>query len=162
MKTWFLHPLRVRYQETDQMGVVYHVNYLNWFEIGRTEWVRHAGFNYKDMEARGLLLPIVDVQASFREPAFYDDWITICTRVAEITPVRVKFESRIVGGNVAESMGYRYVGEEPPGETLVHGGTNHIWVNREWKPVRLEREAPEWFEKLSALANGNRVFLTFT
>jgi acyl-CoA thioester hydrolase len=153
MKTWFLHPLRVRYQETDQMGVVYHVNYLNWFEIGRTEWVRHAGIDYKEMEAHGLLLPVLDVQASFRKPAFYDDWITVCTRVSEMTSVRVRFESRVVSGNMTEIEGGRYEGEEPPGVLLVRGGTNHTWVNRDWKPVRLEREAPDWYEKLNALVN---------
>lgn len=153
MKTWFLHPLRVRYQETDQMGVVYHANYLNWFEIGRTECVRHAGIAYKDMEARGLLLPVLDVEASFRKPAFYDDWITVCTGVPEMTSVRVRFESRVVSGNLSETEGNRCEGEEPPGVLLVRGSTNHMWVNRDWKPVRLEREAPEWYEKLTALVS---------
>ncbi|KIL35557.1 thioesterase [Cohnella kolymensis] len=153
MRTWFLHPLRVRYQETDQMGVVYHVNYLNWFEIGRTEWVRHAGIAYKDMEARGMLLPVLDVEASFRKPALYDDWITVCTHVPQMTSVRVRFESRVMSGNLTETEGDRYKGEEPPGVLLVRGGTNHMWVSRDWKPVRLEREAPEWYEKLAALVN---------
>lgn len=54
--TWVLHPLRVRYQETDQMGVVFHGNYVTWFEIGRTEWIRNAGYDYKTIEEQGLLL----------------------------------------------------------------------------------------------------------
>jgi len=150
--TWFLHPLRVRYQETDQMGVVYHVNYLNWFEIGRTEWVRQAGIDYKEMEARGLLLPVTDVEASFKQPAKYDDWITVCTRVAEMTSVRVRFDSRVLGGNLTESVGHQYVGDEPPGILLVQGGTRHVWVNKEWKPVRFAREAPDWYDKMVRLA----------
>jgi len=134
------------------MGVVYHVNYLNWFEIGRTEWVRQAGIDYKEMEARGLLLPVTDVEASFKQPAKYDDWITVCTRVAEMTSVRVRFDSRVLGGNLTESVGHQYVGDEPPGILLVQGGTRHVWVNKEWKPVRFAREAPDWYDKMVRLA----------
>jgi acyl-CoA thioester hydrolase len=148
---WFLHPLRVRYQETDQMGVVYHANYLNWFEIGRTEWVRQAGISYKEMETRGLLLPVTDVEASFKQPALYDDWVTICTQVVEMSSVRVRFESRVLSGIATETLGDSYEGEEPPGLLLVRGGTRHVWVNKEWKPVRLAREAPEWYERMVRL-----------
>ncbi|MFC4304799.1 acyl-CoA thioesterase [Cohnella boryungensis] len=151
MGKWFLHPLRVRYQETDQMGVVYHANYLNWFEIGRTEWVRRAGIAYRDMESRGLLLPVTDVQASFKQPALYDEWVTVCTHVAEMSSVRVRFESRILSGNAAETLGDSYDGEEPPGTLLVSGTTRHVWVNREWRPVRFAREAPEWYDKMIKL-----------
>ncbi|TFE27827.1 acyl-CoA thioesterase [Cohnella luojiensis] len=151
MATWFLHPLRVRYQETDQMGVVYHANYLNWFEIGRTEWVRQAGIAYKEVEARGLLLPVTDVEASFKQPALYDDWITVCTRVAEMTSIRVRFESRIVSGDMSASHGIRYEGEDPPGLLLVQGGTSHVWVNKEWKPVRFAREAPDLYQRMMGL-----------
>jgi len=151
MGHWFLHPLRVRYQETDQMGVVYHANYLNWFEIGRTEWVRQAGIAYKDMEARGLLLPVTDVEASFKQPASYDEWVTVCTRVAEMTSVRVRFESRVIGGDLTERFGSSFAGEEPPGTVLVQGGTRHVWVNKEWKPVRFAKEAPDWYDKMLKL-----------
>ncbi|MFD0673439.1 acyl-CoA thioesterase [Cohnella sp. GCM10027633] len=151
MNKWYLHPLRVRYQETDQMGVVYHVNYLNWFEIGRTEWVRHAGIAYKEMEAKGLLLPVTDIEASFRQPAKYDEWITVCTRVAEMSAIRVRFESRIVSGDLSEAYGAYCEGDEPPGDALVTGGTRHVWVNKEWKPVRFDREAPEWYRAMLAL-----------
>lgn len=151
MKPWLLFPLRVRYQETDQMGVVYHVNYLNWFEIGRTEWVRQAGISYRDMEARGLMLPVTDVEASFKQPALYDDWITICTQVVEMSAIRVRFESRIMSGDLSATFGQRYVGEEPQGTLLVRGSTRHVWVNKEWKPVRFDREAPELYMQLIKL-----------
>jgi acyl-CoA thioester hydrolase len=153
MTMWFLHPLRVRYQETDQMGVVYHANYLNWFEIGRTEWVRQAGINYKEMEARGLLLPVTDVEASFKQPALYDDWITVCTRLAEMTSIRVRFESRIMSGDLTERFGTGYAGDEPLGLLLVKGGTRHVWVNREWRPIRFAREAPDWYDQMIKLMN---------
>lgn len=151
MKIWYLHPLRVRYQETDQMGVVYHTNYLNWFEIGRTEWVRQAGITYREMENRGLLLPVTDVEASFKQPALYDEWITVCTHVAEMTSIRVHFESRIMSGDLTEALGRSFQGEEPPGDLLVRGCTRHVWVNKDWKPIRFAREAPEWYEQMLKL-----------
>ncbi|RED56586.1 acyl-CoA thioesterase [Cohnella lupini] len=153
MGIWMLHPLRVRYQETDQMGVVYHANYLNWFEIGRTEWVRQAGIAYKEMENSGLLLPVTDVEASFKQPAVYDDWVTVCTRMAEMSSVRVRFESRVVSGDITGGLGERYEGDEPPGLLLVRGGTRHVWVNKDWKPVRFAREAQDWYDRMIRLAD---------
>jgi acyl-CoA thioester hydrolase len=152
MATWFLHPLRVRYQETDQMGVVYHANYLNWFEIGRTEWVRQTGIFYKEMEARGLLLPLTELEVKFKQPALYDEWITVCTRMAELSAIRVRFESRIIATDITQTYGSRFEGDEPPGKLLVEGVTRHVWVNREWKPVRFDREAPEWYRAMKGLA----------
>lgn len=133
------------------MGVVYHVNYLNWFEIGRTEWVRQAGIAYKDMEAKGLLLPVMEIEASFRQPARYDEWITVCTSVAELSPVRVRFRSVIVSGDQTAAHGPSHEGDEPPGDVLVTGGTSHAWVNRDWKLTRFDREAPEWYRSMKAL-----------
>lgn len=155
MKTWFLHPLRVRYQETDQMKVVYHANYLNWFEIGRTEWVRSAGLQYRELEAMGLLLPVTHLEASFLQPAQYDDWVTVCTHLAEMSALRVSFQSRIVSGDLTASRGPSLQGDEPPGTMLVKGGTRHVWVNAAWKPIRLDREAPELYAKLKALAQAS-------
>jgi acyl-CoA thioester hydrolase len=154
MKTWYLHTLRVRYQETDQMKVVYHANYLNWFEIGRTEWVREAGITYRDMEEQGLLLPVTHLEVSFLQPAHYDDWITICTHMAEMSPLRVRFQSRIVIGDLSADHGPTLWSEEPPGEKLVEGSTRHVWVNAAWKPVRLDREAPAFYEKMKQWARG--------
>ncbi len=151
MRTWFLHPIRVRYQETDQMRVVYHANYLNWFEIGRTEWVRHAGISYREMEHKGLLLPVTQMEASFLQPAFYDDWVTVCTRLAELTPLRLRFQSRVVRGDLTADRGLSLEADEPPGELLVQGSTHHVWVGPAWKPVRLDREAPAIYGKIKAL-----------
>jgi acyl-CoA thioester hydrolase len=154
MSKWFLHVLRVRYQETDQMRVVYHANYLNWFEIGRTEWVRHAGIDYKSLEEAGLLLPLTHVEAEFVQPARYDDWVTICTRVSEMNALRLTFQSRIVLGDlVSAGKCPALVADEPPGTVLVRGSTRHVWVNKDFKPVRLDREAPEAYNKIRKLFN---------
>lgn len=147
--SWFLHPLRVRYQETDQMAVVFHGNYVTWFEIGRTEWIRNAGYDYKAIEERGLLLPVVDLQCRYVLPARYDDTVLVCTRVSEFSPVRVSFESqirRVISSDfhASELAG----GEELPGELLVEGGTRHVWVNLQWQPARINKVMPELYELL--------------
>ena len=73
--------LRVRYAETDRMGVVYYANYLVWFEVGRTEWLRQAGWSYSDMERdAGVLLPVIEVQCEYRQPARYDDEVDVDAR----------------------------------------------------------------------------------
>jgi acyl-CoA thioester hydrolase len=146
---WSSHPLRVRYQETDQMGVVYHANYLNWFEIGRTEWIRARGMTYEDLEKQGLLLPLTDVEMKFRLPARYDDQITIYTKMIEYSNFRIRFASEIrrnpqqtdptpLGMDQSLSI-------EPNGELLVSGETNHVWVNRAWRAVRIDKAAPDLY-----------------
>ena len=84
--------VRVRYAETDRMGVVYYANYLVWFEVGRTEWLREAGWNYRAMERDGISLPVIEAHCEYRLPARYDDEIEIRTRATLLTPVRVRFD----------------------------------------------------------------------
>ncbi|OYW17945.1 MAG: thioesterase [Sphingobacteriales bacterium 12-47-4] len=83
--------IRVRYAETDQMGVVYHSNYFPYFESARAEAIRELGFTYADMEKEGVIMPIIDVHARFFRPALYDDLITIRTTLKEL-PVHHKIE----------------------------------------------------------------------
>ncbi|MBL7751859.1 MAG: acyl-CoA thioesterase [Chitinophagaceae bacterium] len=83
--------IRVRYAETDQMGVVYHSNYFPYFESARAEAIRELGFTYADMEKEGVIMPIIDVHARFIRPALYDDLLTIRTTLKEL-PVHHKIE----------------------------------------------------------------------
>jgi acyl-CoA thioester hydrolase len=76
--------IRVRYADTDQMNIVYHGNYVQYFEVGRTESIRHLGFTYKDMEAMGVIMPVVEWHAKFVRPAHYDDLLTIKTMLKEL------------------------------------------------------------------------------
>lgn len=76
--------IRVRYADTDQMNMVYHGNYVQYFEVGRTESIRHLGFTYKDMEAMGVIMPVVEWHAKFIRPAHYDDLLTIKTILKEL------------------------------------------------------------------------------
>lgn len=125
---------RVRYAETDQMGVVYHANYLNWFEIGRTSLIRELGFSYRQLEEKGVLLPVTDASLSFKAPARYDDLIEVRTAIDELTPLRLNFRYEIVKVE-DESL-------------LVFGQTNHVFTSRDFKPLRLARSFPDVYQIL--------------
>src|SRR5579859_2932162 len=88
--------IRVRYAETDQMNVVYHGNYAQYFEVGRVEAIRQLGLSYKDMEATGTIMPVVEWTAKFLRPAHYDDLLTIRTTLKEL-PVdhKVEFQQEV-------------------------------------------------------------------
>jgi acyl-CoA thioester hydrolase len=87
--------VRVRYSETDQMGVVYHGNYIPYFEIGRVEWLRNQGVSYKIMEESGIALPIVSMNINYKKPARYDELLTVTTSFKSQTSVKVEFECEI-------------------------------------------------------------------
>lgn len=84
--------VRVRYSETDQMGVVYHGNYAQFFEIGRTEWLRSLGVTYKDMEIKGIMLPVISLQCNYIKSALYDDVLTIDTIIKKKPMVKIEFD----------------------------------------------------------------------
>ena len=86
---------RVRYSETDQMGVVYHGNYAQFFEMGRTEWLRSLGITYKDMEMNGIILPVVSLNLNFIKSALYDDILTIHTFLKKEPMVKIEFNYEI-------------------------------------------------------------------
>ena len=87
--------VRVRYSETDQMGVVYHGNYIPYFEIGRVEWLRNKGVSYKIMEESGVALPIVSMTLNYKKPARYDELLTVTTAFKSQTSVKVEFDCEI-------------------------------------------------------------------
>ncbi len=86
-----LTQIRVRYGETDQMGVVYYGNYAQYLEQGRTEWLRALGFSYKWMEANEVQLPVVHFSIDYKQPAFYDDLLTVKTTLKQIPSVKIEF-----------------------------------------------------------------------
>src|SRR6202049_2164303 len=116
--------LRVRYAETDQMGVVYHANYFVWFEIGRVELLRQLGFSYRDMEAKdGCGIAVIDARCRYKAPARYDDEVIVRTRLKYIRESVVQFEYELVRAN--------------DGTLLAEGDTTHIVVDLEMKKVSL-------------------------
>jgi acyl-CoA thioester hydrolase len=90
MVTQYDHPLRVRYCETDPMGVVHHANYLVYFELARTEMLRAAGGNYRKMEEDGLRVVVARAECKYRKPARYDDELTIRVMVSRLTPAKIE------------------------------------------------------------------------
>jgi acyl-CoA thioester hydrolase len=90
---------RVRYSETDQMGVVYHGNYAQFFELGRTEWLRNLGVTYKYMEISGIMLPVISLKCNFIKPALYDDILTIETFLKKEPMVKIEFDYIVTNQN---------------------------------------------------------------
>jgi len=115
--------LRVRYAETDQMGVVYYANYLVWFEVSRTDWLRHAGWSYVEMEAEGYMLPVVQAHCSYKQSARYDDEIEILARGTLLSPVRIRFDYNV--RRAADAA------------LLAEGYTVHASLDPQGKPRRL-------------------------
>ena len=88
-------PIRVRYNETDPMGVVHHSNYLTYFEIARTDLFRTAGGDYRKMEQEGLLVVVTKVECVFRRPARYDDQLVVRTEIMRITPAKIEHNYQV-------------------------------------------------------------------
>lgn len=91
-------PIRVRYAETDQMGIVHHSNYFVYFEMGRTEMLRTTGLDYKSIEAKGCYLVIAKISCNFRSPARYDDNLILRTRLKRVTHVRIEHAYTLLRG----------------------------------------------------------------
>ena len=126
--------VRVRYAETDQMGVVYHANYLVWMEIGRTEYAKSVGMRYADMERAGYLMTVVEVSVRYSDAARYDDDIVIRTRVEAANPRMVTFRYEV-----------QHAGS---GRPLATGETKHFFCSRTsegLKPTKLPEEYHGFF-----------------
>ena len=91
--------IRVRYNETDQMGVVYHGNYASYFEVARTEWLRNLGVTYKEMEENGTMLPVISLSFKFLKSAMYDDLLTISVSLRKKPMVKIEFDYEIINQN---------------------------------------------------------------
>lgn len=133
----FIFRLRARYVETDQMGVVYHGNYLNYFEVGRTEMMRHLGYPYAAMETTGFLLTVVEANCRYLAAARYDDRLRIETRGEVLSPLRVRFHSRVV--------------REDDDEVVAEGSVDLVCLGSDRRPRRLPDEVRE---RLQAFACG--------
>jgi acyl-CoA thioester hydrolase len=115
--------IRVRYAETDAMGVVYYANYLVWFEVGRTDLLRESGWTYREIEADGYMLPVLEAGCIYHQPARYDDELDVKTVGSLLSPVRVKFVYEVV--------------RRADAAVLATGHTVHASIDRGGKPCRL-------------------------
>ena len=129
--------IRVRYAETDQMGVVYYANYFVWMELGRVAYCRALGFTYRDMESEdGVLLAVIDAQCRYRRPARYDDEVTVRTTVRTASRRGVEFAYEM------------FVGDEP----IASGFTRHMFLGRDFRPVSLPAKYRELFGVRAAVS----------
>ncbi len=118
--------VRVRYAETDQMGIAWHGEYLAWFEVGRTDLLRGCGCTYRELEAQGLRLPVIEVRARYLRPALYDDVLDIHTRLTDLGRARVSFDYEV-----------RREGTEGP---LATGSTSHAAIDLRGRPRRIPED----------------------
>ena len=124
------HTFRVRYSETDAMGIVHHSSYVLWMEVGRTEFMRAHGFTYRQLEEMGVQMPVLELSVRFRRPAYYDDELRITTWVEELSRVRLR-------------LGYEItrVGED---QLLTEGTTEHTFIGRDGRPIRITHHPEAW------------------
>lgn len=128
---WSEARFRVRYAETDQAGVVYHSNYLIWFEVGRVELCRDQGFNYRDMETEAdAFLPVIEANVKYRAPARYDDEVVVRTRIVNMHSRAIRFAYEVL--------------RAADGALLAEGETRHVVISREGRA----RSFPEKYAKL--------------
>lgn len=123
--------MRVRYSETDRMGIVYHAHYIVWFEIGRTDYCREAGMPYRAMEDSGLWILVTAVECKYRGSARYDDPLRIRTRLAELASRGLSFQ-------------YDIASEE--GRLLAEGSTRHVFADSQGRPRRAPADILERLE----------------
>ena len=129
--------LKVRYVETDQMGIVHHSNYYAWFEVGRTEYIAEIGMTYKEIEANNIMIPVVESSCRYIEGAKYEDIIIVETYMQELNGAKVIFNYNVI--------------REKDGKTLAKGSTTHAFVNDKFRVVNLKKVNIEmWnlFQKL--------------
>lgn len=129
-------PLRVRYAETDQMGVVYHSNYFIWFEVGRAELFREVGIPYTTFEEQDLGLAVVEASCRYRSPALYDDYIIIETKLESFSSRKVTFKYQVLRDKTL----------------LAEGKTTHFFVNNEGK-ISDARNYSVWQEVIRIIAD---------
>ena len=130
--------LRVRYQETDRMGIVYHSNYFVWFEIGRTELFKKIGISYLDLESRGYSLLVTEAHCSYKASATYDDEVEVLTRLAELKNSSLVFNYEVRKGNTV----------------ITSGTTKHVFLDRGGKIVRIPAMLVEALGKKGVKKNG--------
>ena len=126
----------VRYAETDMMGIVYHGNYLPWFEVARTQLLREQGFPYRQLEADGYRIPVLEVAAKYIRPALYDDTLTIVATIREKPLLRIRIEYEIYRGS----------------ELLVTGHSAHAFCDKTGQPTR---PPPAFVAKMTEIFSGN-------
>jgi len=139
---YFDYPYRVRYGDTDMMGISYYANYLVWFEAARTEYFRALGLPYTECEKQGVYLPVVEAQARYMGPSTYDDLLTVRTSVSELRISTIRFEYHVLKAEQEKR--------------IAQGYTVHVFVDRSMKPVRVPESVTNVVECFKLLQDDPR------
>lgn len=123
---YFDFEYRVRYGDTDKMGISYYANYFVWFEAARTEYFRALGLPYTECEKKGYFLPVVETQAKYHAPSTYDDLVLVRTSVSEFRAATIRFEYQVINKSSQK--------------ILVTGYSVHVFVDRNMNPARVPEE----------------------
>ena len=129
--------IKVRYAETDKMGIVYHSNYLIYFEIGRTEFINECGISYIEMEQMGIMIPLLESNCKYVQGAKYADELIVKTWIEELGAAKVRFNYSII--------------RESDGKEITRGNTLHVFVDNSFKIINLKKKFPEIMNKLKGL-----------
>ncbi|MFL0253133.1 acyl-CoA thioesterase [Clostridium neuense] len=130
--------VKVRYAETDKMGIVYHSNYYIYFEVAREDFIKEAGISYKDMENVGVMMPIVETRCKYHDAATYADELTIQTSLKELSPIKVVLKYDVI--------------RKTDNKVIADGETTQTFVsNNTFKIVNLKRKYTEIWDKICAL-----------
>lgn len=121
--------IRVRYHETDQMRIAWHGNYIAWFEVARTDWMRQRALAYRDLEEEGIFLPVLRAECTYRHFARYDDVIVVETSLARYNGLRLSFSYAVL--------------READAKLLTTGLTEHAFTKANLQPIRPERQLPQ-------------------
>lgn len=134
--------IEARYQETDKMGFIYHGNYATWFEVARTDYISKLGFNYADMEKRGIISPVTDLNIKYIKPVTYPEKVRIKTWVERYSRIRSLYCYEIYNEN---------------DEVTTKGSTELICMTEDTRtPIRLDRHFPDWHETYQEAEKRNR------
>lgn len=124
----------VQYYETDKMGIVHHSNYVKWFEEARIFYMEQLGFVYKEMEDKGVMIPVLGINVKYKSGAAYGDTVVISTKISKITQVKLEFEYEV-----------RDIKTQ---EIRVTGTSSHCFVNEDFRPCSVKKKFPEFYSRM--------------
>lgn len=123
-----MYTRRVQYYETDQMGIVHHSNYIRWFEEARINWMRECGLSYREIEEKGIIIPVLETGAVYRAMVHFDDQVDIAVKVEKYNGIVLDFSYEVYGHETKK--------------LCTTGRSRHCFLNKEAKPVSLKKEDP--------------------
>ena len=129
----------VQYYETDRMGIVHHSNYLRWFEEARTYYMAQLGYNYCDIEAAGIMIPVLAVNARYKAGAKYGESVRIEVGITKLSPVKLSFSYAAY--------------DSVTGELRADGSSDHCFVDEDFRPCSLKKKMPDFYAELEQVAN---------